>query len=165
MPVTPVTVILLPGWALSPTADTVTPPQLALAPVEGGDGWSAGEWVEAVKPPAPCALCGSLELWWNLLGGIHCMRCHPPVVSSRLLRLRSTCCRTRLATTPRRTTERVTVGSPGVAEAGGRSPATSDSRPSGRGEKTRAVDWQSACHGQRASDCERTTDYGAMIYD
>jgi hypothetical protein len=50
---------------------------------------------EAVDPPAPCQQCGSLMAWWDVLGGVHCMDCEPPVRSERLReqaeRIRTNC--------------------------------------------------------------------------
>jgi hypothetical protein len=40
---------------------------------------------ECVEPPEPCG-CGSLAFWWDLLGGLHCMRCEPATASRTLLR-------------------------------------------------------------------------------
>lgn len=41
----------------------------------------ASTWESAIDPPPPCPKCGSLELWWNLLGDTRCMKCDPPTVS------------------------------------------------------------------------------------
>jgi hypothetical protein len=73
------------GWVLRPDA-------------AGRMGWEAPDlsevdrwWVECAWEdlptfPEPCPVCGSLELWWDLLGGVHCQRCERPVLE-RSLRL------------------------------------------------------------------------------
>jgi hypothetical protein len=33
---------------------------------------------ECVEPPGPCQKCGSLMVWWDLLGGQHCTLCEEP---------------------------------------------------------------------------------------
>ena len=47
---------------------------------DGGDALD-----ECVEPPEPCG-CGSLAFWWDLLGGLHCLRCEPATASRALLR-------------------------------------------------------------------------------
>jgi len=37
----------------------------------GPDGWPA----KTVDPGDPCPDCGSLEVWWDLLGERHCQQC------------------------------------------------------------------------------------------
>jgi hypothetical protein len=37
------------------------------------DRWWADD--QEVEMPDPCPTCDSLELWWDLLGGVHCQRC------------------------------------------------------------------------------------------
>jgi hypothetical protein len=37
--------------------------------------------------PDPCASCGSLELWQNVLGDWKCSKCEPPTLSRRLARV------------------------------------------------------------------------------
>jgi hypothetical protein len=39
---------------------------------------------EEVVPPAPCLQCGGSMFWWDLAGGIHCMRCEPAVRSAKI---------------------------------------------------------------------------------
>ena len=36
---------------------------------------------ECIEPPGPCPKCGSLMLWWDALGGRHCMMCDKPKFS------------------------------------------------------------------------------------
>jgi hypothetical protein len=35
-------------------------------------------WDECIEPPHPCPKCGSLMIWWDVLGGQHCMICDKP---------------------------------------------------------------------------------------
>jgi hypothetical protein len=35
-------------------------------------------WEECVELPDPCPKCGSLMMWWDVLGGQHCMMCEKP---------------------------------------------------------------------------------------
>jgi hypothetical protein len=35
-------------------------------------------WEECIEPPDPCPKCGSLMIWWDVLGGQHCMNCEKP---------------------------------------------------------------------------------------
>ena len=35
-------------------------------------------WDECIEPPDPCPKCGSLMIWWDVLGGQHCMICDKP---------------------------------------------------------------------------------------
>jgi len=37
----------------------------------------ATPWEECIEPPDPCPTCGGLMFWWDMLGGHHCMDCHP----------------------------------------------------------------------------------------
>ena len=49
----------------------------------GPDGWP----IDSFDPPAPCRMCNTLELWQTVGGDWRCMRCEPPDVSLRWLRL------------------------------------------------------------------------------
>jgi hypothetical protein len=35
-------------------------------------------WEECAELPDPCPKCGSLMIWWDVLGGQHCMICDKP---------------------------------------------------------------------------------------
>jgi hypothetical protein len=35
-------------------------------------------WEECIEPPSPCPKCGCLMVWWDVLGGQHCMICEKP---------------------------------------------------------------------------------------
>ena len=37
-----------------------------------------------VVPPPPCQQCGGFMAWWDILGGVHCLDCDPPLRSQRL---------------------------------------------------------------------------------
>jgi hypothetical protein len=59
-----------PGTGTAPLPaepNDVIPPSADIAP-----------WEECVKPPDPCPKCGSLMMWWDALGGQHCMMCEKP---------------------------------------------------------------------------------------
>ncbi len=43
---------------------------------------------QTIDPPAPCP-CGSLMLWWDLSGTVHCSNCDPPNSSRRLMEARA----------------------------------------------------------------------------
>ena len=45
-----------------------------LAAMAADDG-SPCPWDEATEPGDPCPVCGSLEKWWDILGGEHCQQC------------------------------------------------------------------------------------------
>ena len=38
----------------------------------------ADDDIEIIDLPDPCNNCGSLQLWWNVLGDPRCMKCDPP---------------------------------------------------------------------------------------
>lgn len=55
------------------------------------DGWrilerSGTTGLEIIAPPPPCGKCGRLDLWQDVAGGWHCLRCDPPTVARRLRR-------------------------------------------------------------------------------
>ena len=50
----------------SASSKTLSAPSLDLPP-----GWA----VDAVDPPAPCPVCGSMELWLDMLGRYRCQHC------------------------------------------------------------------------------------------
>jgi len=39
------------------------------------DAWQPWEDCLPVESIQPCPTCGSLDLWWDLLGGVHCQHC------------------------------------------------------------------------------------------
>ena len=41
-------------------------------------------WEDCVDPPEPCPRCDGLMCWWDLLGGLHCLNCNPPIPARRL---------------------------------------------------------------------------------
>jgi hypothetical protein len=43
-------------------------------------------WDEATEPGQACPRCGSLEKWWDILGGEHCQQCEHATLE-RALRL------------------------------------------------------------------------------
>lgn len=45
--------------------------------------------VEYIDPPAACASCRGLMMWWDMVGGVHCLRCDPPATSRRLMLIRN----------------------------------------------------------------------------
>lgn len=50
--------------------ESASPPQLLVAEVPAA--------LEEVDWPPPCPKCGSLEMWWNVLGDVRCLSCDPP---------------------------------------------------------------------------------------
>ena len=38
-----------------------------------------------IDPPNPCPKCGSLMLWWNILGDQRCMVCDPPTKARKAM--------------------------------------------------------------------------------
>ena len=54
------------------------PPEL------GEDLANPVRWEDAINPPAPCAKCGTLELWQTLAGNWRCLWCDPPTRARRL---------------------------------------------------------------------------------
>ena len=51
---------------LSTTAFPLTPADMEIVP-----------WEECVEPREPCRACGSLVLWWDFFGNLHCTACDP----------------------------------------------------------------------------------------
>lgn len=43
-------------------------------PPESDKRWEVPDF-DGLPMPDPCPKCGSLELWWDLLGGVHCQHC------------------------------------------------------------------------------------------
>ncbi len=37
--------------------------------------WARADFDDLPEPGEPCPKCGSLEAWWDLLGGQHCQHC------------------------------------------------------------------------------------------
>lgn len=64
-------------------------PVAGLVPVAG----SVIEWADCVEPPEPCPSCGGITVWWDPLGGQHCMTCEPPTASRKLRRDAERICR------------------------------------------------------------------------
>jgi hypothetical protein len=55
-------------------------------PSQAGPTVGTGQtWADAIDPGRPCPRCDSLEKWWDLLGGEHCMICNPPVTGVKTL--------------------------------------------------------------------------------
>ena len=52
-----------------------------------GDG--AGDDLEVIDVPEPCAACGGIMFWWNPLGEPRCIDCHPTEAAQRLIASRS----------------------------------------------------------------------------
>ena len=58
------------------TAPLPADPNDAIPPKMG-----MAHWEECVEPPDPCPKCGNLMIWWDVLGGQHCMICDKPTYS------------------------------------------------------------------------------------
>ena len=65
----PATVQPPPPGRESASSKTLSAPSLDLPP-----GWAV-DAVDAVDPPAPCPVCGSMELWLDMLGRYRCQHC------------------------------------------------------------------------------------------
>ncbi len=61
------------GWPETETARSADDPDDAALPDR-----DMAPWEECVEPPDPCPKCGSLMIWWDVLGGRHCMICDKP---------------------------------------------------------------------------------------
>ena len=61
-----------------PTAQqSLGAPDRATAPSMATDA-DIVSWEECIERPDPCQKCGSLMIWWDVLGGQHCMICEKP---------------------------------------------------------------------------------------
>ncbi|MEN6558053.1 MAG: hypothetical protein ABFC54_07725 [Thermoguttaceae bacterium] len=72
---------------------------------EGRMGWQAPDLAEVVPSeampwPNPCPRCGSLEKWWDVLGGEHCSVCEQDKLK-RAIRWAETAARLRAANPPK----------------------------------------------------------------
>lgn len=54
-----------------------------------GNSSNTPDEYEYIDPPAACVTCRGLMLWWDLTGGVHCLRCDPPTTSRRLMLVRN----------------------------------------------------------------------------
>ena len=78
-------VVAMPEPVVEPDLDQqaepvefTTPEGLTIRFAEPEDG------DEIVVPLPPCQQCGGFMGWWDVLGGVHCMDCDPPLRSARL---------------------------------------------------------------------------------
>ncbi|NQU20948.1 MAG: hypothetical protein HQ567_06660 [Candidatus Nealsonbacteria bacterium] len=80
----------MPEWASSGTpASQVAPPlQDETATREAPPLVTPPDELDELDPDevTPCTTCNSLELWWDVVGGQHCMICDPPHKGRRLRR-------------------------------------------------------------------------------
>lgn len=60
---------------------------------------------EVIDIPAPCAVCGGIVFWWDMLGRQHCERCEPRTTAERLQEWRSGC-----GNDTRRASQKKTIG-------------------------------------------------------